>query len=107
MSILDEALKLTTGDRQNVYGHPADDFEKVAQMTKPIIAAIYEGRIDPRLGHSLYMVCVKIARLLNTPDHRDSIVDGAGYFNTYGMVNEVIEKADEDLMEVWQEDAKD
>lgn len=104
MSILDKALNLTTGDRQKSYGHPADDFGKVAQMTKPIIAAIYEGRIDPRLGHSLYMVQVKIARLLNTPNHMDSIIDGAGYFNTYGMVNEVIEKArSEELTETFGE----
>ena len=88
MTILEKALELTTGDRQRAYGHPADDFGKVAQMTRPIIQAVYEGKIDPRLGHSLYMVQVKIARLLNTPDHYDSIVDGAGYFNTYGMVVE-------------------
>ena len=96
MSILNKALELTTGDRQNVYGHPADDFRKVAQMTRPIITAIYEGMIDPRLGHSLYMIQVKVARLLNTPDHYDSIVDIAGYANTYGMVSEAIEKTNHD-----------
>lgn len=82
MNILDEANKLTSEDRQQVYGHPADDFARVAAMAAPIL----ESNIDPRLKHALYMVQVKIARLLNTPDHRDSVVDIAGYANTYGMI---------------------
>ena len=81
-SILEEALRLTTGDRQKIYSHPAEDFAKVAEMAGPIL----RSTIDPRLRHSLYMIQVKIARLLSTPTHRDSVVDGAGYFNTYDMV---------------------
>lgn len=87
MSILKEAETLTNTDRQNVYGHPIDDFGKVATMTAPILAA----DIDPRLKHALYMCQVKIARLLNTPDHRDSVVDLAGYANTYAMILERLE----------------
>ena len=82
MNILEEAQKLTTQDRQSVYGHPADDFKKVAVMTQPIL----DSNIDPRLKHNLYMIQVKIARLLNTPDHIDSVIDIAGYANTYGMI---------------------
>lgn len=82
MTILDEANKVTSVDRQEVYGHPADDFAKVAKMTEPILSS----DIDPRLRHALYMIQVKVARLLNTPDHHDSIVDIAGYANTYDMV---------------------
>lgn len=84
MNILDEANKLTNKDRQDVYGHPADDFKKVANMTGPIL----ESKIDPRLKHALYMMQVKIARLLNTPDHIDSVIDIAGYANTYAMILE-------------------
>lgn len=86
MEILDEAKKITNRDRQEVYGHPADDFRKVAMMTEPI----WSSHIDPRLKHALYMIQVKVARLLNTPDHIDSIVDIAGYANTYAMVLEKI-----------------
>lgn len=81
MNILEEANKLTNIDRQGVYGHPIKDFTKVASLTKPIL----ESDIDPVLKHSLYMIQVKIARLLETPGHRDSIVDIAGYANTYAM----------------------
>lgn len=83
-SILEEALRLTTGDRQKIYSHPADDFARVAEMAAPIL----RSNIDPRLRHALYMIQVKIARLLATPTHHDSIVDLAGYANTYAMVLE-------------------
>lgn len=90
-SILDEAQRLTSVDRQAIYGHPADDFDKVAQMIEPIM----NSDIDRRLKHALYMVQVKVARLLNTPDHHDSIVDLAGYANTYDMVMQKIKKEKE------------
>src|SRR3990172_2658713 len=84
--ILEEALKLTTDDRQKVYSHPAEDFARVVEMAGPIL----RSSIDPRLKHALYMIQVKIARLLVTPNHRDSLVDIAGYANTYAMVLERI-----------------
>lgn len=84
MDILEEAKKLTTIDRQAVYGHPIEDFSKVAALVEPII----KSDIDPRLKHALYMIQVKIARLLKTPHHIDSVVDIAGYANTYGMILE-------------------
>lgn len=87
MNILDEANKLTNVDRQDVYSHPADNFGLISEMTAPIT----RSDIDPRLKHALYMVQVKVARLLNTPKHQDSIVDLAGYANTYAMILERIE----------------
>jgi hypothetical protein len=92
MDILKEAHLLTNAERQAVYGHPADDFKKIAIMTVPIVAS----EIDPRLKHALYMLQVKIARLLNTPDHIDSVVDIAGYANTYAMVLEKIKEENKD-----------
>lgn len=69
-------------ERGNVYGHPYDDFGKVVEMAAPVL----RSDIDPKLRHALYMVMVKIARLLNTPDHQDSIDDIYGYMKTYEMV---------------------
>lgn len=82
MTILEEAGKLVDGPRQEEYGHPADDFRAVAWAAK-------ELGIKPQSGplhHALYMVLVKIQRLVQTPGHRDSIVDGAGYFRCYEKV---------------------
>lgn len=88
MSILEEAQQLTTGDRQKVYSHPSKDFDRATRMYQPIL----EADIDPKLKHALIMIQVKIARLLNTPTHRDSIVDIAGYANTYAMVLDKLEE---------------
>jgi hypothetical protein len=80
---LDKAKSLVMGDRQDDYGHPLDDFQKVTDAAKAL-------GIDPAKGgplhHSLYMVLVKIARLMESPGHEDSVVDGPGYFLTYERV---------------------
>jgi hypothetical protein len=79
LTILEEAASLVDGDRQDTYGHPYDDFTAV---TKAAMALGVFPENGP-LPHALYMILVKIQRLVQTPTHRDSIVDGAGYFYTY------------------------
>ena len=84
MNILEEANSLTAGDRQDDYGHPAEDFQKVVDMAKglglvPETFNVYD--------HCLYMVLVKLAREVNKPK-RDNLVDGAGYFRTLEMCRE-------------------
>jgi len=77
----DAATKTVTQERGAVYGHPADDFARVAHMAQMI-----EDCADPRIRHALYMVLVKVARLVTTPNHVDSAVDIAGYARTLAMV---------------------
>lgn len=72
--ILEEALRITSGDRNKDYGAPGDEFEKVARMWSVIIGAPVEMRHVP-----LCMVALKIVRECNKPK-RDNRVDGAGYF---------------------------
>lgn len=81
-SILEEAEQLTNVDRQDVYSHPLDNFTLITDLQAPI----KDYPIDPALKHALNMILVKIARLVNSPEHRDSIVDIAGYANTYYMI---------------------
>jgi hypothetical protein len=84
MSVLDEASKAVDGDRGDNYGHPYDDFGRVVEAANAL-------GIDPlsgRLHHALYMILVKMSRLVQTPDHRDSLVDIPGYARTYEMVLE-------------------
>jgi len=80
--ILKQAEKLVTKDRQDIYGHPYVDFGRVAKLTE----AIRESTLIEELKHALYMIQVKVARLLETPDHEDSIVDLIGYALTYHMI---------------------
>lgn len=78
--ILDEAKRLTSRDRHNTYGHPLDDYTRTAQMVSAIIGV----PISPE-KMQLCMIAVKLSRLCHTPNHRDSIVDIAGYSNCYAM----------------------
>lgn len=77
------ANELVNGDRQNVYGHPFDDFSKTAALWSVIFGIPVSAE-----QVALAMIMVKISRLLNTPDHRDSIVDIAGYAETLDKVNQ-------------------
>lgn len=80
-TILAEAAELVDADRQVTYGHPRDDFAKTALMWSAIFG------VDVTVEQvALAMCCVKISRLLQTPDHRDSVVDLAGYARTYEKV---------------------
>ena len=77
----DKAIKGITDQRGKVYGHPSDNFDR-AQRLKDVVS---ECR-DPQLREAMEMICVKLARLIETPDHVDSWVDVAGFSRTGVMV---------------------
>lgn len=78
--VLEEALRITRGDRNNDYGHPFDDFTKTAKLWSVILG------VDVGPEHvAMCMVCVKLSRQCHAPK-RDNLVDGAGYFRTLSMV---------------------
>lgn len=73
-----QAKKLVRGQRENVYGHPLDNHERIARL--------WNARLHEKLSESLTaedcaacMRLVKEARLIQSPGHRDSLVDIAGY----------------------------
>lgn len=76
--ILDEATTLITGDRNNVYGPPTQDFDRTAGMMNAFGFSV-NGK--PLEGHhvAIFMILLKTSRLAWTPDKRDSWVDAAGY----------------------------
>lgn len=97
-TILQEADEIVSGDRQKDYGHPLDNFERIAALWEPILGI----DITPEEVGAC-MIALKLSRLVATPDHRDSIVDIAGYARGYELVLE--ERArrkvqEERLMEV-------
>lgn len=91
MSILEEAGKLTSGDRQKSYGHPLDDYACTAALFTALLqhaGKLRDGAaIEPELAQAL-MIAVKLSRLSRNPSHRDSLVDIAGYARTIEMTQE-------------------
>lgn len=80
-SILLQAEGIINGDRAKAYGHPLDNFARIAAGWSMIAGTV----ITPEM-HILMMEWLKIARLMETPDHHDSLVDGVGYWGTYEKV---------------------
>lgn len=77
-SVLKEAHTIIYGDREKTYGHPAKNLETIAVMWN---AYLYTHGDKPLTAKDVacLMILLKTARLGNNPDHRDSVVDIAGY----------------------------
>ncbi len=69
----EDILRITT-ERGSVYGPPKVDFDRAARL-KAVVAECK----DPLARHAMEMICVKLARLINSPDHVDSWNDIGGY----------------------------
>tara|TARA_R110002096_G_scaffold295755_2_gene490088 strand:+ start:79 stop:411 length:333 start_codon:yes stop_codon:yes gene_type:complete len=74
-AIIQDAKTAVTQDRNKSYGEPRENHERIAGLWSVIL----EREVKPHEA-ALCMAAVKIARLIATPDHRDSWVDGVGYF---------------------------
>jgi hypothetical protein len=79
------------GARQGTYGHPRADFQRTAALwqaylsTKSPASSPEGGFLTPE-DVAYMMILLKMARLMETPNHRDSIVDIAGYAQTAARV---------------------
>jgi len=78
--ILEEARLIVTGARMSEYGKPERSLELIARFWNAYLYGIgYVGALEPH-NIALMMALLKTARLCTSPRHRDSWVDGAGYF---------------------------
>jgi hypothetical protein len=87
LPILEEAAEITSKDRQQVYGHPRQDFQKTVGMWNAVFERKLVEPFDER-DFCVAMMCVKMSRLQKTPEHRDSLLDIVGYARCYEMVQE-------------------
>lgn len=76
------AAELVTGERQESYGHPLDDFTRAGKIWETILGVEVSAE-----QVALCMVGVKISRQANSAKI-DNIIDGIGYFLTLAMVQE-------------------
>jgi hypothetical protein len=82
-SALREAEDLITGDRNNQYGPPTQDFDRTAKLLNALgyrrLDAGYEVHDILPSDVALIIAQVKVSRLMHSRNKRDSWVDLAGY----------------------------
>lgn len=80
--ILNEAIELINGERENTYGDPLDDFLTTATFWQTYITRTIEARggldIKPH-DVAVMMNLLKTARISWSPEKRDHWADLAGY----------------------------
>jgi hypothetical protein len=77
--ILDEAKALITGDRNNSYGPPTQDFARSAMAANAYGYSGPNGRPLQPHDIAILVMLIKVSRLMWTPGKRDSWADIAGY----------------------------
>jgi len=91
-NVADEAKRLVFGDRRESYNNPLSDFGR----TKGIVNAVFNHKLKVDFTEedvALFMIAVKLSRLTNKPDHRDSLVDIIGYSLCYEWLTELRREA--------------
>jgi hypothetical protein len=82
MNILDEAQSIIYGDREKTYGNPAKNLNNIANFW-----SIYLDKEISAQDVATMMVLLKLARMMNDPSHRDSLVDAVGYLALIERIN--------------------
>jgi 5'(3')-deoxyribonucleotidase len=83
--ILEEALEITKGDRQNAYGAPDQDFARTARMWSALKGVEFEPR-----EVAMFMIALKLSRETHQR-RRDNSVDIAGYARCMDICNRAAE----------------
>lgn len=78
MTVLKEANTIIYGDREQTYGHPSKNLTAIATMWNAYLSNANNRTLTAQDVCAM-MVLVKTARLANSPNHRDSVVDICGY----------------------------
>lgn len=81
--ILDQAQELIAVARDEVYGDPLTNHQRIADLW----SAILDIEVEPE-EVVLCMIAVKMSRLCNTKDHKDSWIDIAGYAALGGEITD-------------------
>lgn len=80
--ILTEADRLTHGDREKNYGSALTNHQRIASLWSTFL----QTDVTPAQV-AICMGLVKVARLIETPDHLDSFIDLAAYASIAGEIS--------------------
>ena len=86
MSIADDAKSAVHGSRHEVYGHPLQDFQRIAELW----AVVLNINVTPKQV-GLCMIALKLAREVYK-HQRDTLVDIAGYAECLQMIEEKLQE---------------
>jgi len=80
-NILEEAHKVIYGDREQTYGEPSVNLRRIAELWSTYLGIDILGSSNGLTPSDVcnMMILLKVARLKNQPEHRDSQVDICGY----------------------------
>ena len=81
--------------RGTVYGHPYTNHKRISELW----SAYLDHPITPSQV-ALCMALVKVSRLSESPNHKDSVIDSIAYFSIYQTVLE----AESDVNYTWGQD---
>jgi hypothetical protein len=81
--------------RGTVYGHPYTNHKRISELW----SAYLDHPITPSQV-ALCMALVKVSRLSESPNHKDSVIDSIAYFSIYQTVLE----AESDVDYTWGQD---
>jgi hypothetical protein len=84
-AILDAAAAATE-THEYEYGSPAVNFDRTAQIWNTILESKLRHKVTAA-DVGMMLIGFKLARLINSPDHRDTHIDIAGYA---ALLNEVV-----------------
>jgi Domain of unknown function (DUF6378) len=84
--VLDDAKTAVVGERNKSYGPPVDNFNRIVAYWEAHMEMTERPTKFKPEDVAVFMILAKLARLAETPAHRDSIVDIAGYAACYGDV---------------------
>ena len=81
--ILDKAGKLIAKDRAKIYGDALANHKRIAKLWSVLL----EKDVTPQDVYKC-MIAVKLARLIETPKHLDSVIDIIGNGALYGEITD-------------------
>lgn len=88
VTITEEAHGLVYGDRNADYGHPHSDYTRNAAFLQTILGdKLKDDAVITPQDVIMFMITLKVSRLVNDHTKRDSIVDIAGYAECLMRVN--------------------
>jgi hypothetical protein len=82
LNILEKAADIITGPRQEAYGHPQENFQRIANLW-----SAYRGVEFSQQDVAIMMILLKVGRINEAGATEDTLVDICGYAALAGILD--------------------